>query len=306
MILKETNRQTKKIADDFNFATSRLINYTNTAEGSNLPNRLQGGNERVYTVSNLAVARVQRVGENTQFTLTWSEPTEQQTDQLSFYQIFVLDQNVGITQPIATTLAHTAPAVVSLAAPEGSRLTFLVQTMLKNGQVSDIGASPTCTALSLDTTNNPYNLQAPVTVANTTTTTTLYSYTAPGNTIGQAQNFHIKAIGEYSTANGADQFVLECVAGGFASHNATSTAGVVSSAPVLIDFSGVFYTNGLAGTSRTALTTTLDATTSTTVDNATTTSIDTTQPLTFTITIQWSNALPGNAFVLTLAQFSLY
>lgn len=304
MILKESKTQAQPVE---NYTLNRLINYTKTAEGPIVPNRLQGGNERVYTVSGLRVVKTERVGANTNFTLVWSQPTEQQADQLSFYQVFVLDQNAGITQPLSTTLARSSPAIVSIAAPEGSVFTFLVQTMLKNGQVSDIMASPTCTGRSLDTTNNLYNLQSPITVANTTTTTTLYTRSLAGNTIGQGQNFRLSAIGFYSTANGTDQFLIECSAGGFSALNATSVAAAVSNVPVLIDFTGTFYTNGLnSGSARTALTTTLNATTTTTVETSTTSSIDTTQPMDFVITIQWSNALAGNTLTLNSAQFSLY
>lgn len=308
MILKES-KPPQQIEQ--NYALNRLINYTKSAEGPILPNRMQGGNERVYTVTNLQVAKVERVGANTNFTLTWSEPSQPQADQLSFYQVFIFDQNLGITQPLATTLVRSSPAVVSIAAPEGSVFTFLVQTMLMNGQVSDIASSPTCTGRSLDTANNTNNLLTPATI-DTTGPFTAYSREMAGNTIGSGQNFQARFQGTYTTIGGANTFNLITqiynVVGTTAYLNQSIAAptGIVTNAPITVDWWGVFYENGTAGILRSFTTATLNTTTSTVFSTSNTTSVNTTQPIQFNLGVEWTNFTAGCTLTLALANLTFY
>lgn len=311
MILKPTERETRKISQDFNFPLARLVNITNTAEGPVLPNRMQGGTERVYTVQDLRVARVQNAGTQTNFTLTWSEPNEQQADQLSFYQVFVLDQDAGITQPLSSTLVRTSPAVVSVPSQtQGTIFTFLVQTILKNGQVSDIGASPTCTGVALPPAANPYNLVSPVTI-DSVGPQYVYQASVAGNEITFGQNVYARFQGTYTTIGGANTFDITTqlydVLGAAAYLNQTISAptGIVTDSPVTVDWWSVFYTNGSSGSYRSFTTITINTTTSTVFSTSNTT-VDTTQPLEFNLGIEWTNFTAGCEFTLALANLTFY
>ena len=123
-------------------AVDRVINATNTAEGSVLPNR-QIGPSRVPLVTGLKILSQEPSFNNNVFTLTWLEPTDQ---NIAGYQIYY---KIDGQTPVSLSMVQHAPAMVPVVYTEttsNKRVTFYIQTILKNGFVSDINLSPTVAA----------------------------------------------------------------------------------------------------------------------------------------------------------------
>lgn len=123
-------------------AVDRVINATNTAEGSVLPNR-QIGPSRVPLVTGLKILSQEPSFNNNVFTLTWNEPTDQ---NIAGYQIYY---KIDGQTPISLSMVQHAPAMVPVVYTEttsNKRVTFYIQTVLKNGFVSDLNLSPTVAA----------------------------------------------------------------------------------------------------------------------------------------------------------------
>lgn len=127
---------------EFNFVVGRLINQTNTAEGSNLPPK-QSGDIRVPIVRNLKLIKSIRYFGGTQFTLSWESPPDDQ-QRISHYTVYIFGLLSGNQQPLAPTAVTGSPAEVRVTSNEIATVTFRVQTVLKNGQVSELTKSPTC------------------------------------------------------------------------------------------------------------------------------------------------------------------
>lgn len=306
MIVQEQDSNARTITrHDSDYLIGRLVNYTKAAEGPILPNRLQGGDERVYAAQRFTVARTELLpAGGTRFTLTWAAPQEQQTDYLSHYNIYMLNEVGGVVQPRLVTSARQAPAVLDYEKVEFTTLTFLIQTVLKNGQVSDIFSSPTCIGQTFGYANSTTNIQLPVQVAATTTETTVYTRTFDGATIGAANNWHLLLRGRYSNTNGVDTFTVRAKINGSTIYSATSVAGIVSDVPFYLDWWGTVIGLGASASQTSFLTTTLNAT----ITNQTptgNTSLDTLQPVTFAITVEWDANTAGNDLFASLGQITL-
>lgn len=122
-----------------------LRNQFGTAEGTALP-PIQAGQYRVPFVTNLQVLQVQPYGGgvHTQATISFNTPTTSQ-EQIDHYSIYV---GYG-TAPTNFTFASavtSSPATVLVN--YGSNATFVVQTVLKNGFVSALASSPSCTTIT--------------------------------------------------------------------------------------------------------------------------------------------------------------
>jgi hypothetical protein len=125
------------------FVTSRLSNQTNTAEGSNVPPRLQAG-QRVPLVTNLRVIKSTQFFGGTDFVLSWNPPVE--TAGVQQFNVFVLGLLPG-NLPSGPFTTRTAPAQIRLQANAEVRITFVVQTQMASGLTSDLRDSPSCTAV---------------------------------------------------------------------------------------------------------------------------------------------------------------
>ncbi len=130
---------------DDSYSLNRLRNITGVAEGTSLPPR-QIGQFRVPFVTNLLTARSEKVGLNTRFTLTWSEP---QLRNIANYAVYINDAANLNQSPIGPYVAPNSPVQIVVPSSLASTLVFRVQTVLKNGFVSDFGAAPTCTAKTI-------------------------------------------------------------------------------------------------------------------------------------------------------------
>jgi len=120
----------------------KITNSTNTAEGSVLPPR-QVGPTRVPIVTGLRLLSSESSFMSAIFTLTWTPPV---APNIAGYNIYV---KIGNRTPSAVAQAVSAPAHVQVVYTESmsqETVTFYVQTVLKNGFVSDINLSPTLCA----------------------------------------------------------------------------------------------------------------------------------------------------------------
>ncbi len=135
-----------RLNTDSVFVTETAVNQQGTAEGSLLPPR-QHGQFRVPFITGLKVAKRRSYLAGTEFTLTWQEP--EGLTNISHYNIYVtglLDNN---KTPQGPSTVQRSPAVLRLVSGAVSRISFIVQTQLKNGMVSDLRESPTVSSETL-------------------------------------------------------------------------------------------------------------------------------------------------------------
>lgn len=138
--MKGTNDPT-----DLQYIVERLTNLTNSAEGPILPPRLMAG-RRVPLVRNLRVAKSEAYFGGTQITLTWTDPPYEEARNVAGYNVYVqglINKNIP---PIGPYFTRRSPAVVQLKANDDSRVVLTVQTILLNGQYSELSASPSVAA----------------------------------------------------------------------------------------------------------------------------------------------------------------
>lgn len=120
----------------------RVNNATGTAEGSVLPPR-QVGPTRVPLVTGLKILNQEASFNTNIFTLTWNELKD---PSITGYQIY---SRIDGQPPISIGLVQHAPAIVPVIYTESTaslRVTLYIQTVLKNGFVSDINFSPSVAA----------------------------------------------------------------------------------------------------------------------------------------------------------------
>jgi len=121
-------------------AIGRLLNYTGSAEGTNMPPP-QVGEFRVPFVSKLEIIKRDTFLGGTAFTLRWLEPDGTDTKFISHYNIYVKGID-GNTRPNGPYAATKSPAVVRVTTNNADAVTLVVQTVLNNGLVSDPERSP--------------------------------------------------------------------------------------------------------------------------------------------------------------------
>ena len=133
------------------------------------------------------------------------------------------------------------------------------------------------------------------TIANTVTRTLAASGSIAANQIDGQQTFIFTLLGRYSTANGVDTFTLTGEFGGVDVISFTSTAGVVTNAPVWVQFTGTLRSGGGAGELMGAILADVNNASKTRTGTAPTI-VDTGLTLNPSIDVQWSAADPGNSF----------
>jgi len=134
--------------EELDHIISRIVNETGSAEGSLLPPR-QIGPGRVPAVSNLRFLRRQRYFGSTQFTLAWDEPTTVPTQQISHFNVYVFGLMTNNAQAIGPYTTTRSPVELLVRSQTAVPVTFVVQTVLKNGQLSTISLSPTVSHFTL-------------------------------------------------------------------------------------------------------------------------------------------------------------
>lgn len=141
----------------------RIGNTLNSAEGPVLPPR-QIGPSRVPIVTGLKILNQEASFNTNIFTLTWTEPTDPNIAGYNIYSKIDGQTPVNLCQ-----VAH-APATVPVVYTESTaskRVTLYIQTVLKNGFVSDINFSPSCAA-SFSAMNLNFNASSTVQTNGTT------------------------------------------------------------------------------------------------------------------------------------------
>jgi hypothetical protein len=125
---------------ELDFTVSRLINSTGTAEGTSLPPRMSAG-LRVPIVTGLRILKINNYFGGTEITLQWNEPPNV-FRSVNGYNVYVRNLNGESTKPQGPFFARGSPATVRLVTSETTTVVLTVQTVLKNGQTSELGASP--------------------------------------------------------------------------------------------------------------------------------------------------------------------
>lgn len=144
--LSEITGRVNRINSDSTFVTEIAVNQLGSAEGSLLPPK-QKGQFRVPFVTGLRVLKRRTYLAGTEFTLTWQEP--EGLTNIAHYNVYVtglLDNN---KTPQGPSTVQRSPAVIRLVSGSLSRISFIVQTQLKNGMVSDLRESPTVSSETL-------------------------------------------------------------------------------------------------------------------------------------------------------------
>ncbi len=130
---------------DDNYSLNRLRNINGVAEGTSLPPR-QVGLFRVPFVTNLKTAKTAKYFDQTQFIITWDEPI---LTNISHYAVYVADAQNPFASPTGPYFAPNSPIQINIPSPQQTRLIFSVQTVLKNGFISDFDFAPTCTGQTI-------------------------------------------------------------------------------------------------------------------------------------------------------------
>ena len=132
--------QEQQFGKEQGYALERLINPRGAAEGSTLPPR-QRGRSRVPRVTNLTNPRTQTWMGGTQFTLIWDEP-EVSRNAISHFNIYVINLLDANEAPLGPWTAARSPAEIYIPIRQQTPCTLIVQTVLKNGLVSNLNDSP--------------------------------------------------------------------------------------------------------------------------------------------------------------------
>ena len=138
-----------RINSDSAFITETSVNQLGVAEGSLLPPR-QKGQFRVPFVTGLKIMKRRAYLGGTEFTLTWQEP--EGISNISHYNVYVVGLLDNNKTPQGPATVQRSPAVVRLVSGALTRLSFIVQTSLKNGMVSDLRESPTVSSETIVST----------------------------------------------------------------------------------------------------------------------------------------------------------
>ena len=129
---------------ELQYIAQRIKNLTGTAEGTLLPPR-QIGPLRVPTVSGLTLVKTENSFNQNIFTLVWNNP---EAPNISHYAIYVSNSINQNAVPLGPFETKASPAQVSIPAVQLSRPIFIVQTVMKNGIVSNLNDSPSCVGLA--------------------------------------------------------------------------------------------------------------------------------------------------------------
>lgn len=127
------------------YAVRRFINQAAAAEGTSLPPK-QFGEFRVPFISSLLISRIQPRFNQTIFTLTWLDAPAPNVSHYNIYAYGAVDDN---RQPLGPATTKASPCIFPIAATNNSTpITFVVQTVLSNGQVSTLDRSPAVTGIT--------------------------------------------------------------------------------------------------------------------------------------------------------------
>jgi hypothetical protein len=208
----------------------------------------------------------------------------------------VVNGQLAVNQSGAPTAGLTLGAGV--AAASGAPLKLTSGTNLTTGEAGAVEYSGQRAFFTPSIYRRALSMSAgaiisTVTVANTVTPTTLRSVPISGTDMAAGQVFSLRLIGRYSTANGADTVTLNAQVAGVTVLSVTTTAGVVTNAPIDVEFIYTIRTTGVGGTAIAHLRAEINGAIKTVTATATF-AIDTTLERDVSFQAVWSNALAGN------------
>lgn len=142
-VLQDKTQKLQKLGSvDAAYAIQRLINSNGVAGGPNLPPRFVAG-VRVPIVTGLKVDKVADYFGGTQITVSWLDVDSKFVNGYNVYVQNLSDDNPKPQGPYFTT---ASPATVRLVTNQSTVAVLTVQTLLNNGQTSEITFSPSVTA----------------------------------------------------------------------------------------------------------------------------------------------------------------
>lgn len=200
--------------------------------------------------------------------------------------------NLGIGTTTYPPLKFTSGPL--LATPQAGALEYFEGHLyLTNGARHVI---PTSAGVKITTT----------TVANTTTETTIYSYTFSSNEIHTDERIVARIDGVYSAATNTDAFTVRFKLAGVTHHSIIRTAkGTVVDVGFESTYSGTIRSLGVAGTF-VDFSKLVDNDSVSCAGESTAHTIDTTSGFLFEITIQWNNAKTDNSLSCTQGEICFY
>lgn len=142
-----------------------------------------------------------------------------------------------------------------------------------------------------------------VTVQNTTTETTIYSYTFAANELHADQFIDFTLSGIYSNASSSDNWTIRFYVDGNLTHSISRSGGNVTNGGWRATYFGTVRTEGASGTF-VDFAELLDVSGIYSVGETSTHSIDTTASFTFSATVQWDNAKAGNVFTSKIGRLA--
>lgn len=125
-------------SSELQFIISRLLNRTNSAEGTLIPQG-QVGASRVPTVTGLTLLQTVATSSGTNFVLSWNDV---QSPNVDHYTITVTGVPGQSQTSRLMSYCKNSPVTVFVGAPNGTVVTFTVQTVLATGLLSDFNLSP--------------------------------------------------------------------------------------------------------------------------------------------------------------------
>lgn len=131
--------------DDVSYILGRLINQNNAAEGSTLPLRQQG-QFRVPFASSFQILNTADSFGGVIFTLGWLDADARNISHYNIYARDVLNSNAEPTQVGTSAKSPCTTKVISNAS---ANVTFFIQTVMLNGQSSNVVTGPTCTGATI-------------------------------------------------------------------------------------------------------------------------------------------------------------
>jgi len=220
------NGTRKKVDQVRDYIVDRLQNNDSAAEGPILPPRLAAG-IRVPTVSGLRLAQTFPNTDGSTFNIVWNNIEEAPGVRVRQYNIFViglLPNNV----PTGPYTAERSPATISVVAPNGAVLSFVVQSELTSGLTSEFSNSPSTTGTVVQTAISG---------------STIAPNSVPPNRITNSTPFNILGWDAGGTAASLSRQFLDLVLG----HSALPTPGLVpyvTSSGTLGSEAGFSYNSG--------------------------------------------------------------
>lgn len=185
-------------AYEADYILNRLINDTNTAEGSIVPLRVIGGT-RVPTVTNLRVVKTERIERGTQITLAWQDI--EPFDRLSHYIVSTVEYSTVSQNPIGSNIARQSPIKIRILGDEDVPITLTVQTVLLNGQSSRFTESPSVSTHTIEDFIEPGDQQLAYQPQAPDTYTVTFSGSASNNFFNETGSGRILGFGvRFNTA----------------------------------------------------------------------------------------------------------